>query len=176
MGLLFSRRHTIDYVDLDNSARDEMLKVMKGYVESHYKKANSEGYTIFIGNKVDFSNISVTNIPFSLWYNLINKITQKPFIKKEMVYENGTEIKINFVINSKNSPPSALLARSAVLVGLKRGDICAITLEPLADSERYCVNNCGHVFSDVSLKFEKCPLCNRPACWATVSRDEILDT
>jgi hypothetical protein len=176
MGLLFSRRHIIEYIDLDNDGRDKLLKVMKECVESHYRKSNRDGYTIFIKDRVDLStNTTVTSIPSNLWYYLINKATQKPFIKKETLYEMGTEVKISFIINPNKESPSPLLARSAVIVGLKRADICPITYDSLADIDKYCVNICGHVFSDAAESLEKCPLCNMATSWASVYRKEILD-
>jgi len=45
---------------------------------------------------------------------------------------------------------------------------CPITYDPLTECTKFCVGNCGHVYSDAVAAMQSCPLCNKAVTWTAV--------
>jgi hypothetical protein len=70
------------------------------------------------------------------------------------------------------APPSALssyIANTLVQHARSQPDAhCPITYDPLTECTKFCVGNCGHVYSDAVTAMQSCPLCNKAVTWTTV--------
>ena len=176
-GILSSGSRTFDFNDVDDAQREEVLIALYEHILNEYKNAEPGGYQVKATSQCYASNNRVIrNIPLACWRKGIRDMTKQPYVLTEVEVEGGTLMKMSFVMNSNNPPPSALLARAAVSAGLARTDICPITHDLLSECESYAVNNCGHVFSDAALKCGACPLCGAPAAWTFVKRGDVVGT
>ncbi len=64
---------------------------------------------------------------------------------------------------------STFIANALVQHAKSQADaVCPITQEPLNDYTKFCVANCGHVFSDIAATLQTCPYCSKPAAWTAV--------
>lgn len=64
---------------------------------------------------------------------------------------------------------STFIANTLVQHALAQPDAhCPISYDPLQECNRFCVGNCGHVYSDVVATMQTCPMCTRAVTWTAV--------
>jgi hypothetical protein len=60
---------------------------------------------------------------------------------------------------------NARMAKAAIALAKESGDVCPITLEPIASLTSVAVAQCGHVCSEGGLQLDRCPMCRVRCAW-----------